>query len=110
MKAKYSQTNGLVRVYTDGHDYVKRDLYVGVVSVFWLDDKTAFLFGALTNSTEDTRKTFQSVFAELKQAGATKARMKRSKGKKMPFGKIIASEEFEDMWEVDLSIIKKGSL
>lgn len=102
MKASYSQTTGLIRVYKKGHDYINRDLFVGVVSVFWVDDKTAFLFGALTNAQNNTKRDLLPVFSELKKCGARKIQMKRSKGRRMPFGKIIASDEFEDMWEVDL--------
>ncbi|NOR68143.1 MAG: hypothetical protein GQ532_00330 [Methylomarinum sp.] len=101
MKSEYSETNGLIRVYTEGHDYKKRSLFVGVVSVFWIDDKTAFLFGALTNATDNTKRDLLPVFDQLIKRGATKAQMKRSKGHKMPFGRIVASDEFEDMWEVD---------
>lgn len=101
--AHYCQTTGEIRTYSHQQGYKNRDLHDAFVNVIWTADNTAMLRGA---SGTLHVKAMLAICKTLQQQGAEKLIIKRRKGKRVPFGELIKSTEYEDTFLVDLSIIE----
>ncbi|QSB01985.1 hypothetical protein JWZ98_03215 [Methylomonas sp. EFPC1] len=100
MSAHYSHGTGTIRFYPEGKSYANRDDFDGVVSVKWLDDKTALLEAALGN---EGGKRLKAAIEQLIPYGAQRIRMKRAKGHRAPKAwKIIETDDLENTWELVL--------
>ncbi len=99
----YLHTSGELRIYSDPQGYEKRQPHSGFINVLWLDENTAMLRGAIGRMQV---KTMLAIVKALQQQGAKKLLIKRRKGKRVPFGRLIESSEYESTFEVDLTTIE----
>jgi len=96
---EYKQTTGIIRLYSEGNSYNSRDEYTGVISVQWIAEDIALLYGALAQKGAITKKTSLKIYRELQKQGAKKIRMWRTKEKAVFLGKIIEESALEHLWE-----------
>ena len=99
MTAKYSHTSGVIRTYAKDKNYDLKDEYTAIVSVIWASESHVVLFGS---HGEYGKQDIKDVFHELVLMGAKTAEIARAKGRRMPWGTLIRSDEFEDWYSVDL--------
>lgn len=101
MAAHYTREAGTIRFYPEGSSYQARDEFDGVVSVKWLDDRTAELHAGLGTNGLDR---LQEAIAVLMPLGANRFRVKRAARRKMPRPwRIVERGESENTWELDLA-------
>jgi hypothetical protein len=88
-----------IRIYHDHDGYVEKADYLAIVTVVWLSDIKVMLRGA---KGEFSKRSFLALLRTLRKAGALTAVMTRTKGKRMPFAKLVEGGEYENTWEIKL--------
>ena len=102
--AHYSQAMGEIRTYSSPDGYQNRDPFLAIVNVIWITAQQVMLRGG---KGEMDARSILAICLSLKQQGVEQLIIKRAKGKRVPWGKLTESDQYEDTYLVELNTIEE---
>ena len=95
----YAHTSGKLRLYASPDGYKNRAEYDAITEALWITQTTIQLQCAKGDL---NRRAILAVFAKCYSLGAERIIIQRAKGRKMPWGTVIESDEHEDTYLINL--------
>lgn len=107
VKVQYTEKTGDLRVYYDKpNGYAERAEYDAIVGVIWVTARMAQLHGG---HGELNKRALLKIAQQMFDKGAERLLIQRAKGKHVPWGVLMHSEDQEDTYLVNLlEMLHKG--
>lgn len=108
VEVQYTETTGKLRVYYNKpNGYANRAEYDAIVESMWITPSMPQL---QAGKGKITRRAILKIFQTLLEKGAERVIVQRAKGKGMPWGILIDSDDKEDTFMVNLLELKHRGL